>query len=254
MAKKNAPNTTSYDHTAKRLYIDSPLSPALSYACDSQQVNYLLNVLRMKNDETLYVFNGKDGEWLAAVEIVKKNACNLIIRTKAKEQTQAQEIDYLFAPVKRSRLDYMVQKATELGVSSITPVITNRTIVDRVNQDRMKSNVIEAAEQCGILNIPEVGDPVKFSKLLENWPDDKLLIHCDEMAEMASPVEQLKLLKPGPVAVLIGPEGGFDAQERDALHRMDNAASLSLGPRIMRADTAAVAILTLVNAILGDWK
>ncbi len=243
----------SYDFSAQRLFLDTDLSLNTTCSCDSSQANYLLNVLRMKVGDSIYVFNGRDGEWNAEIESGKKNKCTLIITQKVREQTESQDIEYLFAPIKRARLDYMIQKATELGVSSLQPVITHRTIVDRVKEDRMKTNAIEAAEQCGILNIPEVYQPVKLSRLLDNWPDNRILIHCDESAEIKSPIQRLATLQGQPVSILIGPEGGFDNQERERLLNMKNAVSLSLGPRIMRADTAAIAALTLVNAVLGDW-
>lgn len=254
MPEKMKTGESSYDFTAQRLFIDSPLEEDAVYICNSTQTNYLLKVLRMKSGSTLYVFNGKDGEWSAEVESSKKTHCQLNIKKQARAQKPAQDLEYIFAPVKRSRLDYMVQKATELGVSSLHPVITHRTIVDRINLDRMQANIIEAAEQCGILNIPEIKQPVKFSKILDTWPSDKILIHCDERAEIASPIEALSAVGSQSVAVLIGPEGGFDQQERTKLADMPQSLSLSLGPRIMRADTAAIAALTLVNAVLGDWK
>ncbi len=245
---------STYDFTAQRLFIDTPLSENTVYNCNSTQTNYLLKVLRMKTGSTLYVFNGSDGEWLAEVETPKKNQCNLIIRELARNQQLGQDLEYIFAPIKRSRLDYMVQKATELGVSSLKPVITHRTIVDRVNLDRMQANIIEAAEQCGILNIPAISQPEKLNRILDNWPSDRIIIHCDERAEIQSPIEALSQIKGKPVSVLIGPEGGFDEQERLRLEKMPETLSISLGPRIMRADTAAIAALTLVNAVLGDWK
>ncbi len=253
MTNSRSYGDASYDFSAQRLFIDSDLSPDHIYSCDSSQANYLLNVLRMKAGDNIYVFNGRDGEWKAAIESGKKNKCTLEIVEKVREQTKAQDIEYLFAPVKRARLDYMIQKATELGVSALKPVITHRTIVERVKEDRMKANAVEAAEQCGILNIPEVYQPVKLSKLLDNWTGERVLVHCDEAAEIKSPIERLSMLKKGPISILIGPEGGFDTQERERLRGLKNAVSLSLGPRIMRADTAAIAALTLVNAVLGDW-
>ena len=163
------------------------------------------------------------------------------------------DIDYVFAPLKRSRLDYMVQKAVELGVARLRPVLTQRTIAERVNLDRMRANVIEAAEQCGILHLAEVAAPLSLDKLLATWDPRRRLIFCDEAAAVKNPLEVLAALQPQPLALLIGPEGGFDPKERAALQALPYVSAISLGPRIMRADTAAVAALALVNAKLGDW-
>lgn len=161
---------------------------------------------------------------------------------------------YLFAPVKRARTDFMVEKATELGVAAIRPLMTRRTNVARVNLERMRANAIEAAEQCGVLRVPEICEPEKLEKLLPAWPHGRRIIYCDEEADVASPVEALAACPIGPVAVLIGPEGGFEPQEREMLRALPFVTPISLGPRVMRADTAAIAALTLVNAILGDWR
>ena len=159
-----------------------------------------------------------------------------------------------FAPLKRSRLDYMVQKATEMGVRRLRPVITERTIAERVNTERMIANVIEAAEQCGILRVPEVEPPVSLDRALTGWDPTRKLIYCDEQETSLDPIETLGRVPAGPVAVLIGPEGGFSDGERTRLLAQPFVVPLSLGPRIMRADTAAVAVLTLVNAVVGDWR
>lgn len=242
-----------HDFNAERLFVDATLEPDAIVACSSDQVNYLVNVLRLKNDDEILIFNGRDGEWRAALRDVGKRRCNLILRELVRHQEQGPDIHYIFAPLKRTRLDYMVQKAVELGVARLRPVITRRTIAERVNLDRMRGNVIEAAEQCGILALAEVDEPVKFSELLRGWNSDRRIIFCDEAAEKASPLEALRGLEPGPLAVLIGPEGGFDAAERAALMSRKDTLAISLGPRIMRADTAAIAALALVNAVLGDW-
>jgi 16S rRNA (uracil1498-N3)-methyltransferase len=160
----------------------------------------------------------------------------------------------LFAPLKRARLDYMVQKATELGVSRLRPVLTRRTMAERINKARLRANAIEAAEQCGILRVPEIEPPAKLPTLLETWDQDRLLIFADEQAPTASPLAGLTTQRRGPLAVLIGPEGGFEADERALLLKQPFVVPISLGPRVMRADTAAVAALSLVNAVLGDWR
>ncbi len=217
-------------------------------------MNYLVNVLRLKAGDQILVFNGVDGEWLSRLAEVKKRSCLLEVVERAREQAYGPDIVYLFAPLKRTRLDYMVQKAVEMGVARLQPVITQRTIADRVNLERMRANVIEAAEQCGILHIAEVCEPVKLTVALADWDMERLLIYCDELAPLANPVEALDKIEPGPLAVLIGPEGGFSPEERVLLSGLKAARGISLGPRIMRADTAAVAALAVVQSVLGDWR
>ncbi len=242
-----------YDHTAQRLFVDSPLAAGQSVSIGHGQANYLLNVLRLGSDAAIHVFNGHDGEWLARIAERKKKSCTLAIETLLRPQDSGPDIDYLFAPIKHARLDYMVQKATELGVARLRPVITRRTIAERVNLDRMRANAIEAAEQCGILCIPEVVEPVKLDKVLAAWDASRVLVFCDEAAAVANPIEALRDAGKS-LAVLIGPEGGFDPTERELLMRQPYTLAISLGPRIMRADTAAVAALAIVNAAAGDWR
>jgi len=242
-----------HDFNSERLYVDADLAAGATIACSSEQVNYLVNVLRLKEQDEILIFNGRDGEWRAALSEVGKRRCNLIAREQTRSQEPPQDIHYIFAPLKRARLDYMVQKAVELGVSRLRPVITRRTVAERVNIERMRANVIEAAEQCGILALAGVDDPVKLPVLLQDWDPARRIIFCDEGAETASPLEALKGVATGPLAVLIGPEGGFDEAERKALMARPGTLAISLGPRIMRADTAAIAALALVNATLGDW-
>lgn len=242
-----------HDFNAERLFVDATLAPNAIVACSSEQVNYLVNVLRLKNDDQILIFNGRDGEWRATLRDIGKRRCNLVAQEQVRPQEQGQDLHYLFAPLKRTRLDYMVQKAVELGASRLCPVITRRTIAERVNLERMRGNVVEAAEQCGILALAEVDEPVKLSALLAGWNPERRIIFCDEGADRSNPLEVLRTVKPGPLAVLIGPEGGFDAAERAALMACDHTVAISLGPRIMRADTAAIAALALVNSVLGDW-
>lgn len=244
---------SSYDFSAQRLYVDAPLSDAERITCSRDQANYLLNVLRLREGDNILLFNGKDGEWRAHIAEVSKRDCVLVAEAQMRPQTQGPDIHYLFAPLKRARIDYMVQKATELGVCRLQPVFTQRTQNARVKLDRLRANAIEAAEQCGILSIPEVAEPEKLEAVLHKWPAERRLIYCDEGAELASPIDTLNQVSAGPLAVLIGPEGGFDQKERDILRAQPFVTTLSLGPRIMRADTAAVAALALVNAVLGDW-
>jgi 16S rRNA (uracil1498-N3)-methyltransferase len=245
-----------YDFTAQRLFVESDLSPGLELHATPEQANYLGNVLRMQPGDGVLLFNGRDGEWRAKIGVRAKRSMTLVVEDEARPQEGGPDIDYLFAPLKRSRLDYMVQKATEMGVARLRPVITRRTNAERVNTERLRANAIEAAEQCGILRVPAVAEPEKLSSLLAAWPQDRLLVFCDEDAEVQDPVAALTAWKcspPRPVALLIGPEGGFDPAEREALCARSPVLRLSLGPRILRADTAAVAALALVNAVLGDW-
>jgi 16S rRNA (uracil1498-N3)-methyltransferase len=236
-----------------RLYVEQPLAEAAGIDCTPAQANYLGNVMRMRAGDTLLVFNGRDGEWLARMGEARKGRCSLTVEALMRVQSSGPDIHYLFAPLKKARLDYMVQKATELGVAALQPVMTRRTAAERVNSERMRANVIEAAEQCGVLRLPEVREPEKLSAVLKNWPDARTLIFADEAAPIASPLEALNAVAKGPAALLIGPEGGFDETEREMLRALPFVRAVSLGPRIMRADTAAVAAMALLNAVLGDW-
>lgn len=239
---------------APRLFVDVPLAPGAHVQLDAAQANYVVAVMRLGAGDQLLVFNGRDGEWVADVEPGRKRGCDLRVREQTRSQETGQDLHYLFAPLKRARLDYMVQKATEMGVSRLLPVLTRRTVAERVNVARMRANAIEAAEQCAILIIPEVAEPQKLEAVLAGWDGARRLIVCDEAAAVASPLQALGGVAPGPLAVLIGPEGGFAPEERAALLAKPFVTRLSLGPRIMRADTAAVAVLALVNAVLGDWR
>jgi 16S rRNA (uracil1498-N3)-methyltransferase len=238
----------------QRIFIRSPLVAGGTVALDKDQAHYLGNVLRLKPGERLLLFNGKDGEWCAELSAIGRKEAQVRIEHQTRPQEQGPDLHYLFAPLKRARLDYMAQKATEMGVSALRPVITRHTVAERVKTGRLLANAIEAAEQCGILRVPEVMEPEQLSKLLGAWDAKRLLIFADEAAPHASPIEGLKARGPGPVAVLIGPEGGFEREEHAALLAKPFVLPISLGPRLMRADTAAVAALALVNAVLGDWR
>jgi 16S rRNA (uracil1498-N3)-methyltransferase len=245
----------AHDFTSQRLFVATALSPGARITCTPDQANYLRNVLRLEAGAALLVFNGSDGEWRARIMEAGKRGCVLEAETRLRAQEAGPDIDYVFAPLKRARLDYMVQKATELGAARLVPVLTRHTIAERVNLERMRANAIEAAEQCGILRVPDVLEPRKLAPLLEGWDATRRLVFCDERASVQSPLAALSVLTPGgPLAVLIGPEGGFTEEERDALLTKPFTLPISLGPRVMRADTAAVAALSLVNAVLGDWR
>ncbi len=242
-----------HDASSERLYITADIAAGAEIALGEDQAHYLVNVLRLRPGAAVLLFNGRDGEWQAVIREIKKRSLTAEIEQQTRPQLSGPDIDYLFAPLKRSRLDYMVQKATEMGVARLQPVITRRTIAERVNLERMRANVIEAAEQCGVLRVPEVIDALPLEKRLAAWDDNRTLIFCDESAAGGDPVAALQALGPRPLAVLIGPEGGFDGREREMLLAKPFVRAISLGPRILRADTAAVAALALVNATLGDW-
>lgn len=253
-AQANGSQMPVHDFKSQRLHVNDDLEMGAQVDLDPKAANYLVNVLRMRAGDPLLVFNGRHGEWRAMLRDVAKKRARLELVEQVRVQETGPQIEYLFAPLKRARLDYMVQKATELGVARLSPVLTQHTNAERINLDRMHANVIEAAEQCGVLRIPEIGQPARLDAVLRDWPGDVPLIFCDERANVASPIARLSDVAPGPVAVLVGPEGGFSAQERERLHAMAQTVAIALGPRIMRADTAAVAVLALVNATLGDWR
>jgi 16S rRNA (uracil1498-N3)-methyltransferase len=242
------------DFRAPRLFVDAALAPGASVALERSQSNYLGNVLRLAEGGTILVFNGRDGEWQASIR-GRKRPDSLDIFARTRPQDRLPDLVYVFAPLKHARLDYMVQKAVEMGASSLQPVLTRFTQVSRVNEERMRANVIEAAEQCGIMSIATVAEPVPLDRYLNQRQPQRLLVFCDEAADATNP---LQALQGDPTAaqgvdILIGPEGGFAEEERALLLRQPRILRLSLGPRVLRADTAAVAALALVQAVLGDW-
>jgi len=245
--------TAKYDFRSIRLHVEAPLCEGALVALNRSQTHYLGTVLRLKSNDRLLVFNGRDGEWDAAIE-VQRRAAVLHVGVKIRAQTEPTDLHYLFAPLKAARLDYMVQKAVEMGVSRLQPVLTRHGQVTRVNTSRMRANAIEAAEQCGILTLPEIAEPAALTGAIAEAGRGRTLVFCDEEAEVADPIAALGVVPPrSPLSVLIGPEGGFAEDERSALLKLPNVVRLALGPRILRADTAAVAALALVQAVLGDW-
>jgi len=242
------------DFRQPRLFVDAALAAGETVALERSQSNYLGNVLRLSGGETILVFNGRDGEWQASIS-GRKRPDSLTIVARTRPQDRLPDLAYVFAPLKHARLDYMVQKAVEMGASSLQPVLTRFTQVSRVNGERMRANVIEAAEQCGILSIADVAEPMTLDRYLSKRKGQRLLVFCDEATEAENPI---RALQGGPTAangidILIGPEGGFAEEERAVLLRQPQILRLSLGPRILRADTAGVAALALVQAALGDW-
>lgn len=240
-----------------RLYVDAALAINQPIVLDRDQSHYLANVMRLKTGEFVTVFNGQDGEWQTkAVEITKRQ-----VTLQALDQTKTQQTEpdlwLVFAPIKKARLDFIAQKATELGVSHMMPVMTRRTIVDRVKTERMAANAIEAAEQCERLTVPTVGDVIKLDKLLDQWPPTRRIMFCDEdltgTPAHAALSECDQKPSAAPWAILIGPEGGFDDHERALIRNHPMCVTVSLGSRILRADTAAMAAISLWQSALGDW-
>jgi 16S rRNA (uracil1498-N3)-methyltransferase len=246
------------DTRSPRLYVAEPLYAGASVALARGQTHYLVTVLRLKTDDSVLVFNGRDGEWRARLVGADKRSATLISEQLTRPQTAAADLHYVFAPLKHARLDYMVQKAVELGVSRLQPVLTRHTQMERVNVGRMRANAIEAAEQCGILALTEVSEPVPLATALECMDTGRILVFCDEEAPIADPMLALTAARRDDqrlaLAVLVGPEGGFGEHERAEILKYKSTIRLALGPRILRADTAAVAALTLVQAVLGDWR
>jgi len=243
----------AYDFRSPRLFVAAPLAAGATLSLDRAQGHYLATVLRRKSGDGVLVFNGRDGEWSAAIEGRKRDVA-LRLGAKVRDQTAPADLHYLFAPLKSARLDYMVQKAVEMGASLLQPVLTRHGQVARVNLERMRANAIEAAEQCGILSLPEIAEPADLMRLLAGRDPARTIVFCDEDAEVANPLAALSGLPPhAPLAVLVGPEGGFAEDERAALLKLPNMVRIALGPRILRADTAAVAALAIVQAVVGDW-
>lgn len=244
-----------YDFRSPRLYVPAALAAGNALPLEPAQAHYLTKVLRLRAGDRVLAFNGRDGEWSAELRSDGRKPAELIAREQTRPQADAGDLHYLFAPLKHARLDYLVQKAVEMGASRLQPVLTRHTQVARINIGRMRANAIEAAEQCGILNVPEIAEPAPLAAALAGL-GGRLLVFCDESAEVKDPVATLASVATAraPLAVLIGPEGGFDAAERAALLRLPRVVRIALGPRILRADTAAVAALALVQAVLGDWR
>lgn len=246
-----------HDFTAPRLFLRTTLAVGARIDLDRAQANYLVNVLRLGEGNEVLVFNGNDGEWRARLVSAGRRHWLFEFSEQTLPQPPAPDLHYLFAPLKQARLDYMVQKAVEMGAGRLRPVITQHTQVTRLNPDRMEANAIEAAEQCGILSIPAIDEPAQLATLLDGWAareGGRRIVFCDEGDEGVDPLSVLSALPPSPLAVLIGPEGGFASDEREALRSRPFVTPISLGPRILRADTAAVAALALVQAALGDWR
>ncbi len=243
-----------YDFRTPRLYVSGDLAAGGEATPTEAGIHYLRNVLRLAVGAEVQVFNGRNGEWLARLAMVSKREIRLEILSQLRPQPPASPLHYAFAPIKHARLDFVVEKAVELGAGRITPVITQHTQVTRVNAERMRANVIEAAEQCGVLALPETEEALSFLEWLAAIDSHRTIVFCDEDAEIADPLLALQKAPDAPLTLIVGPEGGFHPKERDALMARSGVIRLSLGPRILRADTAAVAALALLQAARGDWR
>ena len=242
------------DFRTSRLYVAQDLASSAELKLDPQQTNYLVNVLRLVTGAPVLLFNGRDGEFVASLAVSSRKAASLIVGARTRAQEAPPDVDYLFAPLKHARLDYMAQKAIEMGARRLRPIITRHTQVARVNMERLRANAIEACEQCGVIWTPEIAPVEPLGEVLRRWQSERLLVFCDEEADPASPLDTLTNARAaGGVGLLIGPEGGFADDERAAILSAPRVVRLSLGPRILRADTAAVAALALIQATLGDW-
>jgi 16S rRNA (uracil1498-N3)-methyltransferase len=241
------------NYKLQRLFLDTALSNGTKVPLGKDQAHYLLNVLRMSEGQEVLVFNGREGEYLATLAPSGKKSADLLIAEQTRPQPDASRLDFLFAPLKVGRLDYIVQKATEMGVRQITPVFTDHTQLHKVNEARLGANILEAAEQCGNLAIPTLGEPLKFDALLETWDPARRIIFCNESQAGDNPTDILNGVEERDLALLVGPEGGFSERERAQLTALPFVTAIPLGPRILRADTAAVAALTAVQMTIGDW-
>lgn len=243
------------DRPRTRLYIEGDLAAGAAVECSRDQAHYLAHVLRLALGDPVALFNGRDGEWLAHIDAVGKKSAVLAVGRQLRPQAPEPDLWLVFAPVKRAPLDFLVQKATELGVSALMPAITRRTVVERIKRERMEANAIEAAEQCERLTLPRVDDARALSQILDSWPPERRILLCAEAGAAAPINEFLRECDPGePWAVLTGPEGGFEQTELDLLRKFPNVSAVGLGPRILRADTAALAALSCWQAVLGDWR
>ena len=234
-----------------RLYVDQPLGKGQTVSLTKEQAHYLFGVMRLTAGAVLSLFNGRDGEWDAEVADAGKKGGSLTCTEQTRPLQMPPDLWLLFAPIKKERTDFIVEKAVELGARRIVPVQSEYTNSGRVKQDRLQAHAVEAAEQCGGTYVPEVAEMERLGRLLDRWPGDRRLMFCDEA--MLGAATALAGETGGPWAILIGPEGGFSEAERTRLKALPYALSVSLGPRILRADTAAVAALTLWQSALGDW-
>lgn len=237
-----------------RLFVSAGLGEDASVALSRDQAHYLFGVMRLGAGDSVLLFNGRDGEWEAEVAEAGKRGGTLICRRQTRTQETPPDLWLLFAPLKKARTDFVAEKAAELGCRRVSPVFTRFTNSERVNVGRLHAHAVEAAEQCGLLTVPEVAEPAPLAKVLEGWDPARRLLFCDERRNAEPARDALAAASDGPWAVLIGPEGGFAEEEVERLRSLPFVTPVSLGPRVLRADTAAVAALTLWQATKGDWR
>ena len=243
-----------YEGGLTRLFVEAPLQQDVEVVLGDDQSHYLAHVLRAKIGQRVGLFNGENGEWSAVVVGITKRAVTLRVEACRREQRADPDLWLLMAPVKKTPLDYIVQKATELGVSRIIPVMTRRTIVDRVNSDRMRANAMEAAEQSERLTVPEICEPSSLKQVLSAWDPNRVLVFCDEAGDAKDAATAFESRNAERWAILTGPEGGFDPDEREYIRSMTFSLPVTLGPRILRADTAALAAIAVWQSLRGDWR
>ncbi|TIL75874.1 MAG: 16S rRNA (uracil(1498)-N(3))-methyltransferase [Mesorhizobium sp.] len=241
------------NYKMQRLFVPDDLGPDIEFEASPQQGHYLMHVLRLGEGAEILLFNGRDGEWSASIAGRSKKTVRLKVLTLQRPQPPLPDLAYCFAPLKQGRLDYLVQKAVEMGAGVLQPVITQHTQVAKPGIERLRANVVEAAEQCGILAVPEVREAEKFERLLAGWDKERRLIFCDEDASTNNPLPALQAVREKKLGLLVGPEGGFSDEERRMLRALPFVTAIPLGPRILRADTAAVAALAVIQATVGDW-
>jgi len=242
------------NYRLQRLFVEPTLTAGAALEASRDQFHYLANVLRAEEGSDVLVFNGRDGEWRAQLTYPTRKRLLLTIAEQTRPQPAPSNLHYLFAPLKTGRLDYLVQKAVEMGAGLLQPVMTQHVQGKITSLERLEANVIEAAEQCGILGIPEVRPPRRLEDLLQDWPADRRIIFCDEGHDSQNPLPALNAIEERKLALLVGPEGGFSDAERALLRGLPFVTAIPLGPRILRADTAAVAAMAVIQATIGDWK
>lgn len=242
------------NYRMQRLFVDDALAADHPFEASKDHFHYLTNVLRMGEDDAVLLFNGRDGEWRATLSFPTRKRLVLTPVEQTRPQPAPSDLHYLFAPLKVGRLDYLVQKAVEMGAGVLQPVMTQHVQGKITNLERLEANAVEAAEQCGILAIPRVAAPRKLDDLLSDWPRDRRIIFCDEGHGSQNPLAVLRDIKERKLALLVGPEGGFSDEERTLLRGLDFVTPIPLGPRILRADTAAVAAMAVIQAAIGDWE
>lgn len=235
-----------------RLFVESPLADSIELSVSGPQAHYLISVMRMKIGSPIKLFDSISGEWLAEVAIIGKRDLILRVTGQLRAREAVPDIWLLAAPIKKARIDLVAEKACELGVARYQPVITRRTVIERLNMDRLRSHMVEAAEQCGRTVLPDMAEPIKLAALLRAWPTNRILYFADESG--GEPFANAAAAHQGPAAILIGPEGGFDDEERTAIRAHPQSVPISLGPRILRAETAAIAALSIWMASAGDWR